>query len=72
MRLKYDNWRDIILKSHVLPVELVIWKLILIKLYTDISQCGLKFQKKVQTTEIYRRTKATKQMIVWKAYKEQL
>ena len=38
MRRKFDHCRDILLKLHVLPAELIISKFCILKLHTDLNQ----------------------------------
>ena len=38
MRRNFDRCRDILLKSHVLPAEIIISKFSIFKLHTDLNQ----------------------------------
>ena len=73
MRRKFDHCCDILLKSQVLPAELIISKFSILKLHTDLNhrivsetfkKCanGLQLEQNKRTTQLTIRTqKYTKQ-----------
>ena len=64
MRRKFDLCRDILLQSHVLPVELVISKFSILKLHTDLNQriVSEAFKKCANRLQL-KQNKGTKQLI---------
>ena len=64
MRRKFDHCRDILLKSHVLPTELIISKFIILKLHTDLNQriVSETFKKYANCLQL-KQNKRTKQLI---------
>ena len=65
MRRKFDTCRDILLKSHVLPAELIISKFSLLKLHTDLNQriVSATFKKCANRLQL-KQNKWTKQLII--------
>ena len=65
MRRKFDHIRDILLKSHVLPAELIISKLSILKLHTDLNQriVSETFKKCANRLQL-KQNKQTKQLII--------
>ena len=65
MRRKFDHCRDILLKSHVLPAELIISKFIILKLHTDLNQriVSETFKKCANRLQL-KQKKRTKQLII--------
>ena len=65
MRRKFDHCRDILLKSHVLPAELIISKFSILKLHTDLNQriVSETFKKCANRLQL-KQNKKTKQLII--------
>ena len=65
MGRKFDHCRDILLKSHVLPAELIISKFSVLKLYTDLIQkiVSETFKKCASRLQL-KQNKRTKQLII--------
>ena len=65
MRRKFDHCRDTLLKSHVLPAELNISKLSILKLHTDLKQriVSKTFKKCANRLQL-KQNKETKQLII--------
>ena len=65
MRRKFDHCRDILLKSHVLPAELIISKFSILKLHTDLNQriVSETFKKCANRLQL-KQNKRTKQLII--------
>ena len=65
MRRKFDHCRDILLKSHVLPAELIISKFSILKLHTDLNQriVSETFKKCASCLQL-KQNKRTKQLII--------
>ena len=61
MRRKFDHCRDIFLKSHVLPAELIISKFRILKLHTDLNQriVSETFEKCVNDPQLKEQTDKT-------------
>ena len=76
MRRKFDHCRDILLKPHVLPAELIISKFSILKLHTDLNQrivsetfekCAncLQLKQLIMRTQKY--TKQSKRFLILKS-----
>ena len=65
MRRKFDHCCDIVLKSHVLPAELIISKFSILKLHTDLNQRIVSeiFKKCANHLQL-KRNKRTRQLII--------
>ena len=65
MRRKSDHCRDILLKSHVLPAELIISKFSILKLHTDLNQMVVSETFKTCANRLQlKQSKRTKQLII--------
>ena len=65
MRRNFDHCRDILLKLHVLPAELIISKFSILKLHTDLNQriVSETFKKCANRIQL-KQNKRTKQLII--------